>query len=711
MGGTGRPLGKTFFLQCQRRHPELPKIPTYLPLLLAGWVERERALRVKGENMQNFFYLQESLVFHKAAATIRESDARRHLTSLISGMSSPSFPSGSTTRPVPLSPPTIILEPTSTPKDHISGDNHRVPVWTSSSEVGHELSEGSYELPETKFAKELKDEIGKLTEEEHEEMSGWLEDYSLTDLKEKMKHKATEVREKRTCKTLKGKSKVEFHKSLSDDSEEEILDTDDPLLSKVLQRFDRMNEKISKRSEDVRRMPTSSRSPPTKSPFVTRESSAFATLTEVCGGVNKHYWSNDSEDHKTNVLKMEIPPFHGRKVEKYAEKFGRYLVLTGNTKAKDWVKANLIVQGIKDPELKARVSNLLKSATSFEDFLEKLQDLYSTLETDLSIPGEISKLSHLSYDPKPEQMVKLLETLERLFDKLNAGVMTEERKLMELSSKVNDKLFVEWTKDDKVFARRHSYGSLKDLMKERTQLSVGFKHFAASRGSTSGRTASSRYQEEQRDMEKDTSFSGGPSSGSSAPKADISELLSQCHSMIAELRVSVGEGKGDEGGKGSGKGKGPGRGKGQGRRGGKAQMDPNTLFAEFKAGIQCKHCGKTNHYSDHCFEIQRKQKEDRLKTFLIQSGLSEEAAQKAVEDAKKKWKDQKQKGPKAGPRKKDASGPCAGSAGAGAPSAETKPMQEDTESQAKKRKRDLAFLEVEKIVHLLRTAVKDGLTL
>ena len=31
VGGTGRPLGKTFFLLCQRRHPELPKIPTYLP--------------------------------------------------------------------------------------------------------------------------------------------------------------------------------------------------------------------------------------------------------------------------------------------------------------------------------------------------------------------------------------------------------------------------------------------------------------------------------------------------------------------------------------------------------------------------------------------------------------------------------------------------------------------------------------------------------
>ena len=32
--GTGRPHGKTFFLHRQRRHPELPKIPTYLPVFL-----------------------------------------------------------------------------------------------------------------------------------------------------------------------------------------------------------------------------------------------------------------------------------------------------------------------------------------------------------------------------------------------------------------------------------------------------------------------------------------------------------------------------------------------------------------------------------------------------------------------------------------------------------------------------------------------------
>ena len=66
----------------------------------------------------------------------------------------------------------------------------------------------------------------------------------------------------------------------------------------------------------------------------------------------------------------------------------------------------------------------------------------------------------------------------------------------------------------------------------------------------------------------------------------------------------------------------------QGGRGGKGHLDPNALIAELKARIQRKHCGKTNHYSDHCFEIERKQKEERPKAFLIQSSLSEEAAQR-----------------------------------------------------------------------------------
>ena len=146
-------------------------------LLLAGLEERERVLRIDSENMQNLFYLKETLVFNKKTASIQERDVRRRLTSSFPDTCSPTFPLGSTTTPVPFSPLTIILEPMLSAKGHCSGDDHRVLVGTSSSEVGHDHSKRSYELPETKFAKELHDEIGELTEEEHEEMSGWLEDY------------------------------------------------------------------------------------------------------------------------------------------------------------------------------------------------------------------------------------------------------------------------------------------------------------------------------------------------------------------------------------------------------------------------------------------------------------------------------------------------------------------------------------------------------
>ena len=67
---------------------ELDSIGDPYALLLAGLVERERVSRVEKKKMQNFLYLQETLVFNKTAAPIQESDARKRLTSSIPGMSS-----------------------------------------------------------------------------------------------------------------------------------------------------------------------------------------------------------------------------------------------------------------------------------------------------------------------------------------------------------------------------------------------------------------------------------------------------------------------------------------------------------------------------------------------------------------------------------------------------------------------------------------------
>ena len=51
-------------------------------------------------------------------------------------------------------------------------------------------------------------------------------------------------------------------------------------------------------------------------------------------------------------------------------------------------------------------------------------------------------------------------------------------KLLHLPSKINDKQFAEWTKDQDLFKRMHTYQELADLTVERAELSVELKHLA-----------------------------------------------------------------------------------------------------------------------------------------------------------------------------------------------------------------------------------------
>ena len=241
---------------------------------------------------------------------------------------------------------------------------------------------------------------------------------------ERVKGKVDEIKAKRLRKT-KGKSKVSFCKSVIETEAE--APSSDLSTSEFKLVLDKMAEEHKERKKTKTELKTlgvkTVGAKHLGSLFVTRENSAFDRLIEVCEGLPAHALADDSEDDDTNGIKMEIPSFDGRNSEAFAERFGRCLVLTGRTKAKTRVKANLIVQGIKNNDLQDRVSIVLKSSRSLEDFLGSLQKLYPHVGTDLSVIGEIHKVQHLPYDPKPEAVTKLLQHLDLNLNKLSPGAL------------------------------------------------------------------------------------------------------------------------------------------------------------------------------------------------------------------------------------------------------------------------------------------------
>ena len=99
--------------------------------------------------------------------------------------------------------------------------------------------------------------------------------------------------------------------------------------------------------------------------------------------------SQEAKAIATSKIVVNLPEFTGKDLSEFAENFGRFLRLTGQTHASGRVKCDLLLQCCKTKYLEKQVKQIMTKSATFAEVLVALERQYPTYETDLSIRAEI----------------------------------------------------------------------------------------------------------------------------------------------------------------------------------------------------------------------------------------------------------------------------------------------------------------------------------
>ena len=145
----------------------------------------------------------------------------------------------------------------------------------------------------------------------------------------------------------------------------------------------------------------------------------------------------------TSKIVVNLPEFTGKDLSEFAENFGRFLRLTGQTHATGRVKCDLLLQCCKTKYLEKQVKQIVTKSATFADVLVALERQYPTYETDLSIRAEIQNLAVLPNNPKPGRVSELLADLDHWAGRLTPGSYSSDDLLFWLVAKLPRELWDE----------------------------------------------------------------------------------------------------------------------------------------------------------------------------------------------------------------------------------------------------------------------------
>ena len=176
----------------------------------------------------------------------------------------------------------------------------------------------------------------------------------------------------------------------------------------------------------------------------------------------KHHEGRRSQEAKaiaTSKIVVNLPEFTGKNLSEFPENFGRFLRMTGQTRASGRVKCNPLLQCCKTKYLEKQVKQIVPNSATFADVLVALERQYSSYETNLSIRAEIQSLAALPNNTKPASISELLADLHHLVGRLTPGSYGSDELLFWLVAKIPQDVWDECraTAERKARALTHCY--------------------------------------------------------------------------------------------------------------------------------------------------------------------------------------------------------------------------------------------------------------
>ena len=309
--------------------------------------------------------------------------------------------------------------------------------------------------------------------------------------------------------------------------------------------------------------------------------------------------SQEAKAIATSKIVVNLPEFTGKDLSEFAENFGRFLRLTGQTHASGRVKCDLLLQCCKTKYLEKQVKQIVTNSATIADVLVALERQYPTYETDLSIRGEIQNLPMLPTNPKPGRVSELLADLDHWAGRLTPRSYSSDDLLFWLVAELPRELWDECRSTAERKARALHYEDLCVLLLELVLEKESDQHLNNYRpgGGGSG-SHGKRYQGSR------------PGQGTTPKHARIMENVKElfcCDARVEQGHLQhtpdceepdcfVVQEK-----------------KRQTNTGAKAKMPEH-----YRCTITCAFCGKRKHYEDECYHKERLSA--KLKGFFALNG-------------------------------------------------------------------------------------------